>query len=115
MARPSMGRRPKISKSPITVRRTITVDIPVAGLSEQLYKAQKESSLSIVEAMRMVNMTQSTWSQYVSGNTPVIRVELLMALESILECDFGLDWSQWIPESIGPKPKRIITPYWRED
>lgn len=110
-----MGRLPKISEEPLTVRRTIIVDVPIEGLSEKLYKAQKKSTLSIVEAMRMIGMTQSAWSQYINGTVPVIKVEVLMALEAVLECDFGLDWSNWIPESTEPEPKEIIAPHWRTD
>lgn len=115
MGRPRMGKLPKISPAPITVRRTIVVDVPIEQLSRKLYLAQKQSSLSIAEAMRMLGMTQSAWCQYISGTVPIMKVEVLMALEAVLGGDFELDWTKWIPEAIGPQPKEIILPYWRDE
>lgn len=115
MGRPRMGKLPTISPVPITVRRTIVVDIPVDQLSRTLYLAQKQSNLSIAEAMRRLGMTQSAWCQYISGNVPIMKVEVVMALENLFKGDFELDWTRWIPEAIGPQPKEIIFPYRRDE
>ena len=87
----------KFRKIPLTVRHTIIVDIPVSDLSQRLFKAQRKSGRSIEDAMAIVGLSSATWRQFISGRTPTIKLEILMLLEKVFECDLGLDWNDWLP------------------
>ena len=87
----------KFRKTPLTVRHTITVDIPISDLSQRLFKAQRKSGRSIEDAMAIVGLSSATWRQFISGRTPTIKLEILMLMEKVFECDLGLDWNDWLP------------------
>lgn len=104
MARPFKGKYTNISKKPTIVRHTVTVEVSVKGLAKKLYNAREASGKTIREVMGAIGMSDATWGELIRGKTNGVRLDVLMRLEKVLDCDLGLDWTQWTPPPLMPNP-----------